>query len=108
MKSVDDRSRSLPVALALVLLLIAYGSLFPFQWNFTAPQPFIWSGRIGLVDLVENIVLFMPLGGLLGWAGQGGRASGPFLLPGWWHRWCWPARCNGCKNTCPVPLPFRM
>ncbi|ART59393.1 hypothetical protein CBP36_11555 [Acidovorax carolinensis] len=71
MKSVDDRSRSLPVALALVLLLIAYGSLFPFQWNFTAPQPFIWSGRIGLVDLVENIVLFMPLGGLLGWAGQG-------------------------------------
>ena len=71
MKSVDDRSRTLPVAPVLVLLLIVYGSLFPFQWNFAAPQAFIWSGRIGLVDLVENIVLFMPLGGLLGWAGQG-------------------------------------
>ena len=31
MKSVDDRSRGLPVALALVVLLVAYGSLFPFQ-----------------------------------------------------------------------------
>ena len=71
MKSVDDRSRGLPVALALVVLLVAYGSLFPFQWNFNAPQAFIWSGRIGLVDLIENIALFVPLGGLLGWAGQG-------------------------------------
>ncbi|MFZ3125407.1 MAG: VanZ family protein [Acidovorax sp.] len=71
MKSVVDRSRSLPVALPLVLLLIVYGSLYPFRWNFSDPQAFIWSGRIGLVDLVENIVLFLPLGGLLGWAGQG-------------------------------------
>ena len=71
MKSVDDRSLSFPVALALVVLLVAYGSLFPFQWNFNAPQAFIWSGRIGLVDLIENIALFVPLGGLLGWAGQG-------------------------------------
>ena len=70
MKSVDDRSRGLPVALALVVLLVAYGSLFPFQWNFNAPQAFIWSGRIGLVDLIENIALFVPLGGLLGWAGH--------------------------------------
>mgnify|MGYP003584994831 CR=1 FL=1 len=88
MKSVDDRSRGLPVALALVVLLVAYGSLFPFQWNFNAPQAFIWSGRIGLVDLIENISLFVPLGGLLGWAGlgRGVRASGCFLPLGWWRR----------------------
>ncbi|MBH2044639.1 MAG: VanZ family protein [Comamonadaceae bacterium] len=71
MQSVNHRFHALPVALALVLLLIVYGSLYPFRWNFSDPQAFIWSGRIGLVDLVENIVLFLPLGGLLGWAGQG-------------------------------------
>lgn len=71
MKFANDRSHSLPVAVGLVLSLIVYGSLYPFQWNFSEPQAFIWSGRIGLVDLVENIILFLPLGGLLGWAGQG-------------------------------------
>ena len=68
MKSVDVRSSGLSVAVGLVLGLIVYGSLYPFQWNFAAPQDFIWSGEIGLMDLVENIVLFLPLGGLLGWA----------------------------------------
>ena len=71
MQSVNHRSHTLPVALALVLLLIVYGSLYPFRWNFSDPQAFIWRGRIGLVDLVENIILFVPLGVLLGWAGHG-------------------------------------
>lgn len=68
MKSVDDCSRSLAVAVGLVVLLVVYGSLYPFQWNLSDPQAFIWHGRIGLVDLVENIILFVPLGALLGWA----------------------------------------
>lgn len=59
------------MAVGLVLLLVVYGSLYPFKWSFSDPQAFIWRGRIGLVDLLENIVLFVPLGGLLGWAGQG-------------------------------------
>lgn len=70
MKSVDVQSSGLSVAVGLVLGLIVYGSLFPFQWDFASPQDFIWSGRVGLIDLIENVILFAPLGGLLGWAGQ--------------------------------------
>lgn len=51
----------------ILLALIAYGSLYPLTWNFDTPQDFIVSGRIGLADLVENIVLFLPLGILLAW-----------------------------------------
>ena len=65
--------KSFPIAVGLVLLLIVYGSLYPFQWNFAAPQAFIWSTRIGLTDLAENILLFLPLGALLGWAGAARR-----------------------------------
>lgn len=71
MKTVDASSRSFRVSVGLVLLLIVYGSLHPFQWNVAEPQAFIWIGPVGLVDLVENIVLFLPLGVLLGWAWQG-------------------------------------
>ncbi len=61
----------LVVALGLVLFFIIYGSLYPFVWNFDHPQAFIWSGPVGLMDAIENIVLFLPLGGLLGWRYQG-------------------------------------
>ena len=57
------------MAVGLVLLLIVYGSLFPFRWNFAAPQAFVWGGPVGLTDLVENVLLFLPLGALLGWDG---------------------------------------
>lgn len=70
MKPVDVRSSRLSTAVALVLGLIVYGSLYPFQWNLTTPQDFIWSGPIGLMDLIENVILFVPLGGLLGWAAR--------------------------------------
>ncbi len=83
MKSVDVRASGLSVAVGLVLGLIVYGSLYPFQWNFAAPQDFIWSGEIGLMDLVENIVLFLPLGGLLGWAAKGRKHPWVFFVA-----WC--------------------
>lgn len=71
MKLVDTGPRrGLQVAVGLVLLLIAYGSLYPFRWNFATPQPFVWRGPIGLMDLIENILLFLPLGFLLGWEWQ--------------------------------------
>ena len=70
MKPVDVRSSGFSTAVALVLGLIVYGSLYPFQWNLTTPQDFIWSGPIGLMDLIENVILFVPLGGLLGWAAR--------------------------------------
>lgn len=83
MKPVDALSRSLHVAVGLMLALIVYGSLYPFEWNFAAPQDFIWSGRIGLMDLVENILLFMPLGVLLGWAGHAHQRRWVFFAV-WW------------------------
>jgi VanZ family protein len=82
MKSVDDCSRSLAVAVGLVVLLVVYGSLYPFQWNLSDPQAFIWHSRIGLVDLVENIILFVPLGALLGWAAQ--RRSRKWVFSAAW------------------------
>jgi len=67
------------VAIALVLALIVYGSLYPFRWNFAAPHDFLWSGRIGGMDLLENIFLFVPLGALLGWAAQTRQRRGVFF-----------------------------
>ena len=82
MSPADSRPRHLPIAVGLVILLIVYGSLYPFQWNFTAPRPFVWGGRIGLRDLVENLLLFIPLGGLLGWA-AGARPDRWAAFAGW-------------------------
>jgi len=69
---VDGRvhPRSYRIAIGAVLLLIVYGSLYPLEWDFAHPQDFIWSGRIGLGDLLENVVLFLPLGWLLAWYHQ--------------------------------------
>lgn len=80
MKSVDPRSRSYQIAVGLVLLLIVYGSLYPFRWDFSAPKPFVWLGRVGLVDLIENVILFLPLGFLLGWNGQARSHRGSHAL----------------------------
>ena len=71
MKAVDSSPRrGLQVAVGLILVLIVYGSLYPFRWNFAAPHAFVWRGPVGLTDLVENIFLFLPLGFLLGWDWQ--------------------------------------
>jgi len=60
------------IPVLLLLSLITYGSLYPFAWNFTAPQAFDYAltGRPGLSDLVENIILFLPLGWILAWRHQ--------------------------------------
>lgn len=79
MKSVDAGSRTFGVSVGLVILLIVYGSLYPFRWNFAEPQAFIWIGPVGWVDLVENVLLFLPLGVLLGWACRGSA------VPRWRH-----------------------
>ncbi len=59
--------RNYRIGVALLLGLIVYGSLYPLNWNFAQPQDFIFWGRLGLVDVVENVILFLPLGGLLAW-----------------------------------------
>ena len=63
--------RSYRVATGGLLLLIVYGSLYPLTWNFSEPQDFVFKGPIGIVDFVENVVLFLPLGWVLAWRYQG-------------------------------------
>lgn len=55
------------IAVGLLLSLIVYGSLYPLEWNFAQPQDFIYWGPLGLVDVLENVILFLPLGWLLAW-----------------------------------------
>ena len=52
-------------AVIVLLLLICYGSLYPFAWNFRQPQGLVLFGHVSIVDVVENIILFAPLGWLL-------------------------------------------
>jgi VanZ family protein len=59
------------IAIGLLLVLIVYGSLYPLTWNFAQPQDFIFRGSLGLVDVLENVVLFLPLGALLAWRYHG-------------------------------------
>jgi len=66
-------ARSYWISVGLLLLLIAYGSLYPFTWNLEYPQDFIWQGPIGLIDALENVMLFIPLGWVLGWHYAGRR-----------------------------------
>lgn len=66
----------------LVVVLIAHGSIYP--WQFHAPPSFAeafaalmaqrswWTSR---GDVLENIVLFMPLGALWAWSHHGGRGA---------------------------------
>ena len=70
--------RNYRIAVALLLALIVYGSLYPLTWNFAQPQDFIFRGPVGLADLLENVVLFLPLGWLLAWHhhGRPGRLAG--------------------------------
>jgi len=65
--SKNASARSYRIAVGLLLVLISYGSLYPLKWDFEQPQAFIFYGPVGLGDLVENIVLFLPLGWLLAW-----------------------------------------
>lgn len=55
------------VLVGIVVLLIGYGSLYPFAWDFAAPRWFDTRLAGAYPDLVENIQLFLPLGLLLGW-----------------------------------------
>jgi len=59
------------IAVGLLLSLIVYGSLYPLTWNFAQPQDFVFRGPLGLVDVVENVILFLPLGWLLAWHHHG-------------------------------------
>jgi VanZ family protein len=67
--------RPLTALVWLLLGLIAYGSLYPFAWDFARPQPFIVRGPVGRIDLIENIVLFVPLGCALAWLARQRAAS---------------------------------
>jgi len=59
------------IAVGLLLSLIVYGSLYPLTWNLAQPQDFIYWGPLGLVDVAENVILFLPLGWLLAWRHHG-------------------------------------
>jgi VanZ like family len=57
------------ILLALVVTLIAYGSIFPFGYVPHAPSRadvaflfLVWPARLSLVDAVGNFLLFLPLG----------------------------------------------
>jgi VanZ family protein len=57
------------ILLALVLTLIAYGSVFPFGYAEHAPSRadlaylfMVWPHRLSLVDAAGNFLLFLPLG----------------------------------------------
>jgi len=69
-------------AVAILFALISYGSLYPLTWNFDQPQDFIYFGPVGIIDVVENILLILPLGWLLGWHCDGYRRR-------WLHFWKW-------------------
>ncbi len=62
------------MAVTVLLLLIVYGSLYPLTWDFEHPQDFIYEMKTGLSDIVENVVLFLPLGWLLAWHYKGRRS----------------------------------
>jgi glycopeptide antibiotics resistance protein len=47
------------------MAIVAYGSLFPLDWDFATPNAFGWFEHAGRLDIVKNIVLFMPLGFLV-------------------------------------------
>ena len=59
------------IAVGLLLSLIVYGSLYPLTWNLAQPRDFIYWGPLGLVDVAENVILFLPLGWLLAWRHHG-------------------------------------
>ncbi len=71
----------------LVICLIVYGSLFPFNFTFLPPDPaelrhlFTFSiAHMGRGDLVANIILFIPYGIL---------ASEVIKMPRPWQSLCW-------------------
>lgn len=74
------------VTLVLLVALIAYGSLYPFTWQFDRPREFVLLGPVGRVDLVENIVLFLPLGCVLGWRGAASKRH--FATFAGWFTFC--------------------
>ena len=71
------------IPLILLIVLIGYGSLYPFAWDFASARPFALSLHGGYPDLIENVLLFLPLGLLLGWRWRAlarSRATAAFWL----------------------------
>lgn len=60
---------------AVLLLLIIYGSLYPFEWEFENTKRFILYAPIGLIDAIENILLFAPIGAYWGWSTSNRRTN---------------------------------
>lgn len=69
-------------AVTILFALIIYGSLYPLTWRFDHPKAFIYVGPVSVIDAVENILLFLPLGWLISWRCDAcGRR--------WMHFWKW-------------------
>jgi VanZ family protein len=70
----------------LWMAIVAYGSLFPLDWDFDAPNTFGWFEHMGKLDLVKNIALFIPLGLLVAILGRSAERRAAHLL-----RWAFAA-----------------
>jgi VanZ family protein len=64
----------------LWMAIVAYGSLFPLDWDFDAPNTFGWFEHMGKLDLVKNIALFVPLGLLVAVLGRSAANRGAHLM----------------------------
>jgi glycopeptide antibiotics resistance protein len=54
----------------MLMAVIAYGSLFPLDWDFDAPNRFGWFEHAGRLDILKNMALFFPVGLLVGVMGM--------------------------------------
>ena len=70
-------SRRFPtVLLGLYVVFVVYGSLFPFHFEYdpdtVAAVLHRFPRRVSPSDLLENLLLGMPLGALMTWSGLAG------------------------------------